>query len=290
MHVAQIEVKKDNVDKVPENLPVMIIRPSKGWIPHDLKELWDYRDLIYFFSWRDIKLRYKQTALGFSWAIIQPFLAMVVFTLFFGNLAKVPSDGVPYPIFAYAALLPWTLFSEGMTRSTNSMVLNSNIIKKVYFPRLILPISGILSPIVDFVIAFTILVGMIIYYGIYPTMNVIWLPAFLLLAIITSLGIGIWLTALNAMYRDFQYIVPFLVQIWMYASPVVYSASIVPSKYQILYALNPMAGVIEGFRWAILGTEAPSIIILVSALISILLLVTGVLYFTHIEKTLSDVV
>jgi lipopolysaccharide transport system permease protein len=217
-----------------QDVPTTIIKPSKGWMPIDLHELWEFKDLLYFFTWRDIKVRYKQTVLGFAWAIIQPFFAMVVFTLFFGNLAKLPSDGVPYPIFAYAALLPWTLFSESITRSTNSMVVNSNIIKKVYFPRLVLPISSILSPIIDFAIAFVILILMMAYYGITPTINVIWLPVFLLLAIVTSLGIGLWTSALNAKYRDIQYVVPFAVQVLMFVSPVVYAASMIPENYQLL--------------------------------------------------------
>ena len=277
-----------NTANVTNKTPVTIIKPSKGWLPVDLHELWEYRDLLYFFVWRDIKIRYKQTFLGFAWALIQPLLAMIIFTLFFGNLAKIPSDGIPYPIFTYAALLPWTLFSESLTRSTNSMVTNANIIQKVYFPRVALPISSVLSPLLDFGIAFTILILMMVYYSIMPTTNIILLPAFILLAVITSLGIGLWTSALNAMYRDFQYVIPFIIQIWMYASPVVYPVSMIPEKYQFLYGLNPMAGVIEGFRWVVLGADAPKSVIIVSVAISILILVSGAFFFQHMQKTFAD--
>jgi lipopolysaccharide transport system permease protein len=272
----------------PSRTQVTVIEPSKGWIPVDLHELWEFRDLLYFFTWRDVKVRYKQTFLGFAWAIIQPLLAMVVFTLFFGNLAKIPSDGIPYPIFAYTALLPWTLFSESIIRSTNSTVANANIIKKVYFPRIALPVSSVLSPLIDFGIAFVILIIMMIYYGIVPSANIFFLLAFILLAVITSLGIGLWLSALNAMYRDFQYVVPFVVQIWMFASPVVYPASMVPPAYQIFYGLNPMTGVIEGFRWVLLGTNPPGAIIAVSAAISVVILVTGMFFFRRMQTTFAD--
>ncbi|WP_197525916.1 ABC transporter permease [Methanocella paludicola] len=269
-------------------MPVTIIKPSKGWMPINLHELWEFKDLLYFFTWRDIKLRYKQTVLGFAWAIIQPFFAMLIFTLFFGSLAKLPSDGVPYPIFAYAALLPWTMFSESIARSTSTMVMNSNIIKKVYFPRMALPISSVLSPIVDFAIAFVILILMMAYFGVMPTINVIWMPAFLLLAIVTSLGVGLWTSALNARYRDIQYVVPFVIQIWMFASPVVYASSMIPVQYQFLYGLNPMAGVIEGFRWSLLSTNAPGMIIIASVVVSLALLVSGAFYFRRMEKTFAD--
>lgn len=291
-----MEVNRDKsrrtgtVDTSRTAAPVTVIEPTKGWVPIDLHELWEFRDLLYFFTWRDIKIRYKQTILGFSWAIIQPLLAMLIFTLFFGKLANIPSDGIPYPIFAYTALLPWTLFSESITRSTNSTVINANIIKKVYFPRIALPLSSVLSPLVDFAIAFTILILMMVYYGIAPTVNVFMLPVFLLLAVATSLGIGLWLSALNAMYRDFQYVVPFMVQIWMFASPVVYPASMIPEAYRWIYGLNPMTGVIEGFRWALLGTDAPGSIILASVAISLLILVTGSFYFRRMQKTFADMV
>lgn len=266
------------------------IRSSRRWLNVNLKELWDYKDLVYFFAWRDIKLRYKQTILGFLWAFIVPFVSMVIFSLFFGALAGISSNGVPYPIFTYTALLPWTLFAEGMSRSTSSIVTNANIVKKVYFPRIILPGSSVISPLMDFFIASLLLVGMFFFYHMSLTINVIWLPLFLLLAVITSLGVGIWLTALNAYYRDFQYVVPFLVQIWMFASPVVYPSSLVPANVQFLYGLNPMAGVIEGFRWCLLGSAMPGPVVLVSVLISLLLLASGVLYFGKVERNMADVV
>ncbi len=215
---------------------------------------------------------------------------MVIFTIFFGGLAKIPSEGIPYSLFSYSALLPWTLFAEGVMRSTSSMIANSNIMTKVYFPRLVMPISGILSPIIDFAVAFIILIGMILYYGFVPTINIIWLPAFILLALATSLGVGLWLSALNVQYRDFQYTVPFIIQIWLYSSPVVYASSLVPEKYRMFYGLNPMAGVIEGFRWALLGTEPPSSMIFVSILMVAMILISGAYYFKRMEKTFADVV
>ncbi len=270
--------------------PVRIIRPLDGWLPIDLRELWEYRELIYTFAKRDIKVRYKQTALGAAWAVIQPFMMMVVFTIFFGKLAKIPSEGIPYPLFSYAALLPWTLFSEGITRSTNSMITNANIMTKVYFPRLVMPISGILSPLIDFMIAFAILIVMMLYYGFIPTINIIWLPLFILLALMTSMGVGLWLSAFNVQYRDFQYTLPFLIQLWLFASPVVYPSTILPGSYRWIYGLNPMAGVIEGFRWALLGTNPPSTMIAFSFVIVIVLLVSGAYYFKRMEKTFADVV
>ena len=270
--------------------PTLIIRPPRKWVPVDFHELWNYRELLTSFTMRDIRIRYKQTALGFAWAIIQPLFMMIIFTVIFGGFAKIPSDGVPYPLFSFAALLPWMLFSEGLTRSTMSMVANSNIMTKVYFPRLIMPISGILSPLVDFVVSLAILVVMMAYYGFVPTWNVIFLPFFVLLALATSLGVGLWLSALNVKYRDFQYTVPFLIQIWMYASPVVYPASMIPESIRYLYGLNPMVGVIEGFRWALLGTDIPGSIILVSVVVVMVLLVSGMFYFRWMEQYYADIV
>jgi lipopolysaccharide transport system permease protein len=270
--------------------PLIVIRPINGWMPLNLGELWDYRELLYSFIIRDIRIRYKQTALGAAWAVIQPLFMMIVFTLAFGRLAKIPSEGLPYPLFSYAALLPWTLFSEGIARSTNSMITNANIMTKVYYPRLIMPISGILSPLIDFTIAFIILLGMMLYYGFIPTINILFLPAFILLALGTSLGVGLWLSALNVQYRDFQYTVPFLIQLWLFASPVVYPSSLLPEPYRALFGLNPMAGVIEGFRWALLGTAPPSYLIAISALMVVALLISGALYFRRMEKTFADVV
>ncbi len=270
--------------------PTVVIYPPRGWVPINWKDLWVYRELLYFLTWREIKVRYKQTILGFAWAILQPFFMMVVFTLFFGNLAKIPSEGIPYPLFSYAALLPWTLFAEGVTRSSTSMVANVNLIQKVYCPRLVMPLSGILSPLVDFAIAFVILIGMMFYFGYSPTINVLWLPAFILLALMTSLGVGLWLSAINVKYRDVRYVIPFLTQLWLFASPVVYSSSLLPEKYQIIYGLNPMAGVIEGFRWTLLGTEPPGSLIAVSVIIVTVVLISGAFYFRHNEKIFADVI
>jgi lipopolysaccharide transport system permease protein len=270
--------------------PAIIIRPPRKYIPVDLHELWAYRGLIYSFTWRDVKLRYKQTGLGIAWAVLQPLLTMVIFTIFFGGLAKIPSEGVPYPLFVLAALLPWTLFAEGITRSTASMVTNANIMTKVYFPRLIMPLSSIISPLVDFAVSLVILVVMMVYYGFVPTANIVFLPLFLLLALATSLGVGLWLSALNVRYRDFQYTVPFLIQIWMFASPVVYASSLVPERLRIWYGLNPMAGVIEGFRWALLGSGAPSAMVLVSVGMVLALLVSGMFYFKRMEQYYADIV
>ena len=270
--------------------PTIVIRPPKKWVPINFSEIWQYRELVYFFTWRDVKIRYKQTALGFLWAIIQPLFMMVVFTLFFGGFAQVPSDGIPYPLFSFAALIPWTLFAEGLTRSSTSMVSNANIMTKVYFPRLAMPISGILSPLVDFAIAFVILILMMAYYGFVPTIAIVFLPLFILLAIMTSLAVGLWLSALNVKYRDFQYTIPFLIQIWLCASPVVYPSSMLPEQFQVIYGLNPMAGVIEGFRWALLGTTPPGGMILVSVVVVVLLLVGGLFYFRRMEQYFADVV
>jgi lipopolysaccharide transport system permease protein len=271
-------------------VPHLHISPPKKWIPVNLRELWNYRELLYSFTWRDVKIRYKQTALGFLWAIIQPLFMMLIFTVFFGRLAKIPSDGVPYPLFVLAALLPWTLFAEGITRSTSSMITNANIMTKVYFPRLIMPFSGVLSPLVDFVFAFSILIVMMAFYGFVPTLNIVFLPLFILLALATSLGIGLWLSALNVKYRDFQYTIPFMIQLGLFASPVVYPASLVPESVRFLYGLNPMAGVIEGFRWALLGTDMPGAMILVSVGVVLVLLVSGAFYFRKMEQYYADVV
>ncbi len=269
---------------------VTVIRPTNGWAQIDLKELWSYRELLYTFIQRDIRIRYKQTALGAAWAIIQPLFLMVVFTVFFGKLAKISSEGIPYPIFSYAALLPWTLFAEGIQRSTTSMVSNSRIMTKVYYPRLIMPLSGVISPLMDFAVAFVILLGMMFYFGYPPTIKILWLPVFMLLALSTSLGVGLWLSALNVQYRDFQYTVPFLIQIWLFASPVVYPSSLLPYPYSVIYGLNPMAGVIEGFRWALLGTNPPSSMIAVSTMIVLVILISGAFYFKRMEKIFADVV
>ena len=267
------------------------IEPSQGWVSLRLQELWEYRELLYFLTWRDIKVRYKQTVFGAAWAIIQPFMTMIVFSLFFGKLAKIPSDGIPYPIFAYAALVPWTFFSGGLSKSSNSLVGSSNLIKKVYFPRLVVPISSVLSGVVDFVLAFLVLFAMMIFYGLYPTANVVWLPFLLLLAFATSLGVGLWLSALNVQFRDVRFTIPFLTQFWLFATPIAYPSSLLDEPWRTIYGINPMVGVVEGFRWALLGTEtSPGPIIFVSSLVAAGLLVGGAFYFRRMEKTFADVV
>lgn len=270
--------------------PVLVIEPSRGWLALNLRDLWAYRELLYFLTWRDIKVRYKQTLLGAAWAIIQPFFSMVIFSLFFGRLAGIPSDGIPYPIFSYAALVPWTFFANGLLQSSNSLVANANLIKKVYFPRLVIPISAVLSGGVDFVLAFAVLLGMMLFYGIVPTAAVVWLPLLVLLALATALGVGLWLTAMNVQYRDVRYAVPFLVQAWMFATPIAYPSSLLDQPWRTLYGLNPMVGVVEGFRWALLGTATrPGPIILVSALVALGLLVSGAFYFRRMERIFADV-
>lgn len=273
------------------DLPVIRIRPSRGWVSLKLGELWEYHELLYFLIWRDIKVRYKQTALGATWAIIQPFFTMVVFSLFFGRLAKVPSDGIPYPIFSFAALVPWTFFANGLAQSSNSLVGSANLITKVYFPRLTIPIASVLSGIVDFALAFIVLLMMMLYYGIVPTLNVLWLPLFLLLALVTSLGVGLWLSALNVEYRDVRYVVPFITQFWLFVTPIAYPSSLLPEPWRTVYGLNPMVGVVEGFRWALLGTKtAPGPIIAVSSVAALVILITGAFYFRRMEKTFADIV
>ena len=272
-------------------IPVLRIAPSRGWVSLKLRELWEYRELAYFLVWRDIKVRYKQTALGAAWAVIQPFFTMVVFSLFFGRLAKVPSDGIPYPIFAFAALVPWNFFAHGLTQSSDSLVGSSHLIKKVYFPRLAIPISSVLSGTVDFCISFCVLIGMMLYFGRTPTAHIVWLPLLLLLALATALGVGLWLSALNVQYRDVKYTVPFIVQFWMFATPIAYPSSLLGEPWRTVYGVNPMVGVIEGFRWALLDTNtSPGPMIGVSAVAAALLLVGGAFYFRRMEKTFADVV
>lgn len=270
---------------------LMRIAPRRGWTPFNFRELWEFRELVYFLTWRDVKVRYKQTALGAAWAILQPVLTMLVFSLFFGRLARMPSDGIPYPVFAYAALVPWTFFANALNQSSNSLVQSANLIKKVYFPRLSIPVATVVAGVVDFVLAFAVLLVIMAVYGCVPTWNVVWLPFFLLLAFITSLGVGLWLAALNVQYRDIRYTVPFLTQFWMFATPIAYPSSLLEEPWRTVYGLNPLVGVIEGFRWALLGTDtAPGPMIAVSALVAVGLLVSGMAYFRRMESGFADVV
>jgi lipopolysaccharide transport system permease protein len=272
-------------------LPVLRITPPSRWWELPFGELWDYRELLYFFVWRDIKVRYKQTAIGAAWAVLQPFLTMLVFSLFFGRLARIPSQGLPYPIFYYSALLPWMYFAGALQNATSTIVENQRLITKVYFPRLVLPFSSVLSGLVDFGISFLMFVAMMFYYGIRPGWALLVLPVFLLLSVLTALGVGLWLSALNAIYRDVRYVVPFLVQFWMFASPVAYPSSLVPAKWRWLYGLNPMAGVIEGFRWSLTGHgDPPGRLMLVSASVVLVVLLSGLAYFQKMETTVADVV
>ncbi len=276
---------------------VLILRPSRGLAALNLRDLWIYRELIYFLTWRDLKVRYKQTALGAAWAVLQPVLQMVVFTLLFGGVAKLSSEGVPYPVFNYTALLPWGLFSKALADAGKSLVANRSMITKVYFPRLVIPLASVLSGVVDFCIAFLVLIVMMVYYNLAPSstyhfylrMEVLTLPLFLLLALVTALGVSLWLSALNVIYRDVGYVLPFLTQLWFFASPIVYSSSSVPERWQLLYALNPMVGVVDGFRWALLGSQsAPGPAVLVSAFVAVVILITGMFYFRRMERTFAD--
>lgn len=271
--------------------PVFRIDSKRGWFDFNFRELWDYRDLLFFLTWRDIKVRYRQTALGAAWAVLQPLLTMVVFSVIFGQLAKLPSEGFPYPIFTFTALLPWQLFSFSLTQSSNSLVGSQNLVSKVYFPRLVVPIAATLPGLVDFAIAFIVLVGMMLFYHIPLTTRILALPLFLLLALASALAVGLWLSALNVEYRDVRYVVPFLTQFWMYATPIAYSATIIPEKWRLLYGLNPMTGVVEGFRWALLGTTGElGGLVWVSSAMVLLMLASGLIYFRRMEDTFADVI
>jgi len=266
------------------------VEPYHGRPPLNLREFWQYRELLFFLVWRDVKVRYKQTLLGAAWAIIQPFFTMVVFSIFFGRMAQMASNGYPYPIFSYTALLPWTYFQSSLSAAANSLVGSGGLITKVYFPRLVVPVSSVLSGLVDFAFAFLVLIGMMVFYGYAPTIYILLLPLFLLLALISALGVGLWLAALNVKYRDVRYLVPFLTQFWLFATPVVYPSSLLDQPWRTLYGLNPMVGVVEGFRWALLGDRPPELMILVSAGVAFLLLVSGALYFRRTEDTFADLI
>lgn len=285
-------MKAESATALPESsIPKTILRPSKGWVSLRLGELWIYRELLYFLVWRDVKVRYKQTVLGAAWAIIQPVMTMVVFSLFFGKLAQVPSDGVPYPIFSFAALVPWTLFAFGLSQGANSLVGSQNLIKKVYFPRLVIPIASVFAGAVDFLLSLTVLFGMMFFFSVELSWNLLWLPVFALMAMATALAVALWLSAMNVQFRDIRYVVPFLTQLWLFATPVAYPSSLLSEPWRTVYGINPMVGVVEGFRWAMLGTDTrPGPIILASSAACILFLVSGLYYFRRMEKTFADVV
>ena len=282
---------KETALTIQSDLPRTRREPSKKWAWPKLRELWEYRELLFFFAWRDIKVRYRQTVMGVLWAIIQPFLTMVIFSLFFGRLANIPSDGLPYPVFSFAALVPWTFFANALTQASNSLVLSGNMLKKIYFPRLALPIATVLAGVIDFALAFIVLLCIMFYYGLVPTVNIIWLPFFALLALVTSIGVSLWLAAMNVQFRDVRYTIPFLTQAWLFVTPIAYPSSLLPESLRIVYGLNPMSGVVEGFRWALLGTDtAPGPMLIVSSVVALILLVSGAFYFRHMENTFADVV
>jgi homopolymeric O-antigen transport system permease protein len=273
------------------SLPRIHIKPSSGWISLKLRDVWEYRELVGIFVWRDLKVRYRQTVIGALWAIIQPLLTMVIFSVFFGGLAGIPSDKIPYPIFSYAALVPWTFFANSINQASNSLVNSADMIKKIYFPRLTMPMASVFAGLVDFLLAFIILLGMMIYYGFVPTINALWLPILMILAMITALGVSLWLSALNVQFRDVRYMIPFITQAWLFATPVAYPSSLLSEPWRTLYGINPMVGVVEGFRWALLGTDtAPGPIIIVSFVVATVILISGAYYFRRMEKTFADVI
>lgn len=290
--MSTLEIASVHTDRArAEAPPKVTVRKAKGRVALGIGELWEYRELFWFLMLRDIKVRYKQTILGASWAVIQPFFTMVVFSLFFGHLAKVPSDNLNYPIFSFAALVPWTFFANGLALSSNSLVGSASLITKVFFPRLIVPAAAVASGVLDLLIAMVVLTGMMAYYGIALKLTVLWVVPLILLAIVTALGVGLWLSALNVEYRDVRHAVPFLVQIWMFITPVAYPSSLLSEPWRTIYGLNPMAGVVEGFRWALLGTNtAPGAILAVSSMTAVAVLVGGVLYFNRMERTFADII
>ena len=272
-------------------VPATVYEPAHGWLSLNLGEVWHYRELMVFLVWRDVKVRYAQAALGVGWAILQPFLTMVIFSVIFGRLAKMPSDGIPYPVFSYVALLPWQLFAGALQRAGTSLVGNSHLLTKVYFPRLIIPISAVLAGVVDFVLAFIVLIGLMAWYQVKLTWALLCLPLLLVLALLTALAVGLWLSALNVKYRDVTHAIPFIIQAWMYASPVAYSAGLIPQGFwRIVYGLNPLAGVIQGFRWSLIGGAPPDTLMIISVVMVFVLLVSGLFYFRRMEKTFADIV
>jgi lipopolysaccharide transport system permease protein len=276
---------------LPDQNSETLIEPSKGWFHLELSDLWRYRELLYFLTWRDIKVRYKQTALGAAWAVLQPLLTMVVFSIIFGRLAQLPSEGIPYPVFTFTALLPWQLFAFALNQSSASLVADQNLIKKIYFPRLIIPVSSVMAGLLDFAIAFAVLVLMMFAFGIHVTPRLLVVPLMVLLALATAMAVGLWLSALNVKYRDVRYTLPFLTQVWLFATPIAYSSTLIPERWQLLYSLNPMTGVVEGFRWALLGKEtAVGGMILVSTVMVVLLLLGGLIYFKRMEDEFADIV
>jgi lipopolysaccharide transport system permease protein len=278
-------------DAASDTTPLLVIQPLKGLVSLNVSELWKHREVLYFLIWRDIKVRYKQTALGAAWAIIQPLFTMLVFSIFFGRLAKVPSDNLPYTLFSYSALVPWMFFATGLSQASNSLVSSSNLITKVYFPRLVVPMASVLAGLLDLAISGVTLVFMMAYYHRGTMAHVVWVPALLLLALVTSVGVSFWFSALNVKYRDIRHVLPFVVQLWMFATPIAYPGSLVPEKFRLFYALNPMTGVIEGFRWALLGTNtAPGIMLVISSIIAVLVLISGAYFFRRMETTFADVV
>ena len=281
----------ENRQQQKEAMPVIYLKPTKGWLSIDFNELWRYRELIYFLTWRDIKVRYKQAVLGIAWALLQPLLTVLIFTVVFGILLETPSQGLPYPLFAISALLPWQLFANALQRSSISLVGNANLITKIYFPRLAIPLSSVMAALVDFGVSFFVLIGMMVYYRYMPGWNILWLPVIILFALLTALAVGLWLSAINVQYRDVQHMVPFIVQVWMYASPIVYPIEIIPEGiWRTLYGLNPMVGVIQSYRWALLGGDQPDATMMVSIVVVLILLVSGVYYFRRMEKTFADIV
>jgi lipopolysaccharide transport system permease protein len=278
-------------DATASSLPEIRIEPSRGWVSLKLGELWSSRDLLYFLVWRDVKVRYKQTVLGAAWAILQPLMAMAIFSIFFGRLAKMPSAGVPYPIFAYAGLVPWQFFSSALTESSNSLVNNKSLITKIYFPRVVIPCAGVFAALVDFAIAFLVLLGMMVYFHIPATPRLLVVPLLVALVVVTALATGLWLSALNVKYRDMRYLIPFLTQFWLFATPIAYPSDLVPPAFRVFYGLNPMAGVVEGFRWAVLGTKTSIGSLLIGSVAAVILLFFGGLaYFRRMEKYFADLV